>query len=680
MTTLLAPDAWRQLALELMAPPAASTAWDWCTAHLHLRTGQWDPARAGIMRHWFEIVTARITGQPLPQDPWAHRCEELWLVTIAQLAKTTFMLSQLAWVLAEHPREIAWYVTRGKDAAKFRRRSILPMIELTAPLERLLPRSLEARDHALGVDMLTLGGSLLYLLNGNLVDDVRSLPLPLIAIDEFDQLVEDLEEQGDPLDLMKVRQRTMPHDRLMLAATTPSAVNKHGWRRLRSGSHERPLVLCPACGGADFLNDLQVVSGAEHALTEYPAKVIAEQRLARWACRHCGALHDAAAVRGMVLDAIAVGGRWCPGVWEQTDAHPSGVWQPQADIDTAGRLLAIPPPETTVRSGWANALYSEHVTLDSFAASMVAKLHHGKPSEKKTWTNTEACRPWLYLFTPTTTDDIADAACASYAHGSAPVVAKWLVLVFDQQGNQAGRLWYPYVVRAWAAGGESWLVAAGKAMSEAERDDVEDRLYPVGSEQRAADITVKDVANPNYRPAGYLWASENPRQRLCLRGDSRLLPGETWREVPPPDPSRPTRTSRPANVHEWRIHPHYWRTELEERLHGRGPAPWHLPARDTLPDFYLKSLNAEEQALETRRVVGGGYEEMVVWRPRVTSQTDNSISTRKDEHWADCEKMQLAIVDILNLTKVEAQPGQPARAPVAEDAEPEPDTYTDGVW
>ena len=673
------PTDYRALALALLAPPASASAWDWCAAHLHLRGGRWDPRRAGLMRHWYDIATARISGVPLRHDPWAHRTEELYLVLIAQLAKTTYMQSVLAWAIANHPREMAWYGTRGKDVSRFRKRALVPMIESTAQLNALLPTSQEAREIALGSDLLQLGGSILYLLNANLLDDLRSLALPLISVDEFNRLDEDLEQEGDPIDLAKVRQRTLPHDRLLMASTTPSSVNGHGWRRLRSGSHERPLVICPPCQGADVLDDRQVCSSTELPLAEYPTTVLVRDRLARWACHHCGTLHNAAEVRTMVLECIASGGRWCQGTWSQSDDHPGGHWQPVGDFDENGRLVRIIPPETTIRSGWANALYSPDVTLDGFAAGMVSKLIRGKESEKRTWTNTEACRPWIHQFIPASTDDIVAAACRGYAFGSCPSQdCEWLVLTIDQQGNQAGHFWFPWVLRAWALGGESWLVAAGKAEGEANLDDLIDRLWPIGSQSRSPDLVAMDVANPNYRQRGYLWAAEDPRRRICLRGDSRLDSGETWREVPA-DTKRAHRTSRPAEVHEWRIHPHHWRTILHESMLARhGRPPWHLPSDP--PKYYLQSLNAEDQTVENRRVTGGGFEEVVVWVPRITSQTDDSVSVRKDLHWADCEKMQCALADIFGFAKpVDAD--LPATPPQnVEEPAPSQAGFQDGVW
>lgn len=645
--------ACRQLALSLLAPAASADLWPWCAAHLHLRTGRWEPGRADLMRHWYDLACARIANLPDPADPGAHLTEQIYLILSGQIAKTTLSLAVAAWVMAEHPREIAWYGTRLKDLQRIRRRSLLPMIERSPPLARLLPASKEARDTALGADMIELGSALMYLLVGNLIDDLRSLPLPLILVEEFDQLGDDIGRQGDPIEQMQVRQRTHPHDRLLLGSTSPSTITRPGWSRLCSGSHERPLVRCPDCGGCHYLDDRLVTSATAHSLEHYPPAVIRREGLARWTCIHCGVLHPARAVRAMVRE-CAQAQRWVAGTWAPTDDHPDGHWTPQAEFAEHGRLLRIIPPDTTTRSGWANSLYSRDVTLDVFAADMVAKYHHGKPSQQKTWTNHEACRPWIHTVAASTTDDVR-AACQDYAHGSCPVAADLVILVWDQQGNQEGRFWFPGVVRAWAKGLGSWLVWSGRANTEAERDALEDRLFPVGDQHRAADVVVMDCANPNYRQRAYLWAAEHPARRLVLRGDSRLDPGETWREVPPPDGRRAARTSRPASVREWRIHPHYWRTALHESMLGDAARlPWHLPGDP--PDFYLRSLTAEEQTTKLVRVTGGGYQEMVIWEPRVTTATDESMSVRKDEHWADAEKMQLAIADILHLT----DPADPA--------------------
>ena len=197
-----------------------------------------------------------------------------------------------------------------------------------------------------------------------------------------------------------------------------------------------------------------------------------------------------------------------------------------------------------------------------------------------------------------------------------------------------------------------------------------------GSKRRAPDLVVIDCANPNFRQHAYDWAGERIDRRLCLRGDSRLSPSETWREVPLPDPRKRQKTSRPAGVREWRIHPHYWRERLDGclKMGLHGEMPWTLPDRASLPGEYLKSMTAEERILTSVRVPGG-FETQHVWAKRVSPNADGSTSTRKDEHWADCEKMQLAVADILGLT-IAPTPDPVAAAPVAARG----DDYGASVW
>lgn len=681
---LLTESDYHRLALEWLAPGASVSLWDWCADHLVLRNGRFDPDRAGIMAHWYRIAGARLSGERLPGDPMAHLTEQIYLIAIAQLAKTTLLLAIAAYMMANHPRECALYLSQLKAHKKLYKRGLRPMIERTRPLADMLPDSQEAREAALGQEIIDLAGALLYQLSGNNIEDVRSLPLPLILADEFDRLMDDLDGEGDPVDLMLVRQRTMPHERLFVGSTTPSRTARHGWRRLCGGSHERPLVVCPVCGGLDFLNDQHIVArkGAL-PLREYPDLVIRREGLARWACQWCSAEHDSRAVRAMVLDCIKHS-RWIAGTWSQNDEHPHGIWLPApGTLDDAGRLKAIIPPDTVIRSGWANALYSRDETLDSFAATKTKNYYHGTSSQKRTWTNTEACRPWIHVFTPRKPKDLATTAGLNYALGSCPVQGiDMLIMVMDQQGNDEGRFWFPYVLRAWKRGVGSWLVDTGSAKNETEAEELEERLWPIGNQHLTADVIVRDVANPNYRRFGYRWAAGEPSRRLCLRGDVRMQPGETWREVPPPDPSKASRTSRPAEVHEWRIHPHAWRDELEERLSGRRGG-WHIPT--TAPDFYLKSLNAEDRIIENRRQVGGGFEDVAIWVPRVTQSTDESVTVRKDIHWADCEKMQLAMAEILNLNTAPDPSPIDTPAGATDDAdddltETDDDRYLSKTW
>jgi hypothetical protein len=185
-----------------------------------------------------------------------------------------------------------------------------------------------------------------------------------------------------------------------------------------------------------------------------------------------------------------------------------------------------------------------------------------------------------------------------------------------------------------------------------------------------------------------LWAAKKLSLRICLRGDSRLDESEPWKQVDPPDPRHRSKTARPAEVKEYRIHPHHYRTKLEELItREAGAPPWHIPAEP--PPYYLDSLTSEEKILATRRKKGGGTEQVFIWQPRVTTATSEKVNVRTDTHWSDGEKMAIAMADILGINEPipphesTADPRAAAASAAADDTdthETATDEFFAGTW
>lgn len=634
------------LALQVLSPPAATSLWDWCCTELTMPSGgRFDLRRAALMRSWYDLISARISGTPLPLDPEAHRVEQVWLVLCAQIAKTTLLNAAGLWAAAHYPRKIGFVMKRIEDLKYNHNTRLLPIIDKTPALDRLLPQTEEAREQALHPRLYRIAASFLFFLCGSVSDDWRSQDLELMLEDEFDRYPDDVDGQGDPIDLGLVRQRTYPHTRLTVGASTPTTISRHAWRRLCSGTHQRPLVLCPSCGAAHYLSRRGIVLADGRELSAVAPAEIKAQSLARYVCHHCGELHDDHAVRRMVLECERAQ-RWVPGTWDNPDDTPQGRWLPDARVDALGRLSDVAPPRGLIRTGWAGALYSVDVSISSHAAGWAA-AQLGTEANKQAWTNTEDAEPYLWIATGTSVDEITEHAAAGYAPGALPALPRpvaGLVLAVDQQGNNRDKFWYAWILRAFVQGGESWGVHAGRVDGFAALDALQDRLWPVAGASRSADLVVMDSANPNFRHEAYLWANEDRGRRVLLRGDGRLPIEDGWLEVKEhKDQTR--RSAKPPGVREYRIHPHLWRSRLQECMLGKaGAKPWHMPS--DMPDWYLKSLNAEEPSIETRRVAGQGFQEVLIWQGRVTSKTDDTVTRRKDLHWASCEKMALAIADI----------------------------------
>ena len=649
------PTAYQRLALSALSCEPGPSMWDWSRRHFRIPGRPWDAEAALLWYHFHRLATARLRGQPDPVDPFAHRCEQLYICAAAQVWKTTWLHNLLYYAMACHPRKMALFMSRLQDLKEARQAKLEPTIDAIAPLADLLPQSQRLRERALGSTLWQLGASMLFFKSGCVADDWRAQDFPLLILDEIEQYPINVENQGDPIDLGLVRQRTHRASRLLVAASSPGSLGGHTWTRTCSATHERLLVDCPTCAATDWLDPRQVTLTGDHRIDSVEPDDIKLHDLGRWACAHCGELHDGAALRAMVVAATKADYaaerpdhlRWCPGTWDNDDAHPQGLWAPHADFDDAHRLQRIHPAEGLKRSAQLNSLYSPIFSLSEFAAA-AATAHQGTEEQRITWRNVECAEPYVLTSTAIDADAIHAQHQADYQRGHLPHDPAALIMMIDQQGNQWHRATFPWVLIGVDYHGETWRIDMGHAKGHDAREEVEDRLWPVGGRHRAADLVWMDSANGNVRFQIYAWAAGDLERRRLIRGDARLEGVAPWEAVVD-SPTKRARTPKPEGVQEWRVAPHYWRSVLWDRIRGRpGQPAWHLPSNP--PDWYLRSLTSEEQITEVVRVAGGGYQERLVWRPRVTSRTDRTVNYRKDNHWWDDEADLAAIIDICGFT------------------------------
>jgi hypothetical protein len=657
-------DDYADLALQCLRPSQGDDLWEWCSRNLVLYTRErWNPRQARIMRHWYRVASARITLRPDPRDPYAHRCEQIWLDIGAQIAKSTLGFATVGGTAVNSPRIVGYYRNRLEDLKNDRDRKLKRIVELTPVLNALLPRGAAALKSALSSRSWALGNALIYFRSASIADDLRSDPIELAVLDEYDTYPEDVEGYGDPIDQILARQRTTAKTRLTIGITTPGLVAGHGWRRLCSGTHERPLVDCPDCGAAQDLDPARVCLADGRDLKQVSKDEIRASKLGRFACAHCGSLWNATQMHAAIARMLDIDRPWCPGKWEQDPTHPNGRWIAQADFDQHHRLQRIAPPDAVVRSGQASSLFSPHVTLDSFAASKALALQ-GTVQQLKTFTNNEAAEPFIYQVAEVDADDLTKNAqpTETYQRGVLTRPGKHhLILFLDQQGNTRGKFWFPWVLRAVEPGVGSWLIDEGAAANEDEALDLESRTWQIAGEHRRPDLIGRDSANGNYRFDAYRWAAGDPAKRILVRGDGTLAIGIPWKEVVESFKER-RKTPKPAGVREYRIAPHYWRDILWDQIRGvQRPPPaadgedadevlpaaptmrWWLPS--DVSNRYKASLTSEEQVIEKRRI-DGMTREMVVWRPRVITTTADKQTYRDDNHWWDAEACITAVINI----------------------------------
>lgn len=689
-------------ARELLAPQSPPDCWTWLQQHLATAPAseggrRFDLRRAGLFRHWHDVISARLFGKSPAHDPYAHETQHLWFTGAAQLGKDrAFLNATLAYVIDAWPRPIGYLMPRSRDLSKLKRGRLQPLIEKTPRLVRHLPISAAARSEAITGTLLTLGSAFVYLLAGQVANDLRSHPLRLVLANEFDVYPANCQDEGDPIELVDNRSKSWPRDRLLVGATTPTAIASHGWKRLTQGTHERPLIACPHCGGLDWLNPDQL-----RAPEDAPAAALVTEDLARWFCRWCGAgltstEKDHAVARAAAARGLTAAGGWCAGRWTIGVDHPDGCWTPAATLDDRGHLVDWHPPRALVRSGWMNSLYSPDCTLGAFLANE-RLAEAGDELQKLTHRNTWRGDPAAPRVSAAVAPESLTKSCQQYPLRTAPEQALRLLIACDQQGNSIDGASFPFVARAYGAGGESWLVDSGEVHGWAELESLELRAYVIGGESRVPDAVLLDGRNGNLRVRIQQWSAGNPRVRLVL-GGVRFL-GQPWvkRSNAANREKRNKRIVAGAQVYHYDSQS--WRNELDERIQNAqrlGYAerigefravllervraaeagepipplptpPWHLP--HDVPDHHLASLTAEERVPELVNVPGEGRRLVPVWKPRAIYDERGEITYRSDNHWWDAEVMALVGADILKWPTL-TPPDPPPQATAAPAHQP----------
>ncbi|MFM2054097.1 MAG: hypothetical protein RL456_2134 [Pseudomonadota bacterium] len=664
--------------IERIRPPDPIDATTWNETHARVSSrdsnepGQWKVEKAPYFRHWLDIASARKLGRAYmgDRDPYAHLCEQMWIVKGVQLGGTrSFLLALLAYLCDQHPGPLGYFLPTDDDFADAQEDRLRPLFEDCTALARHLPRGKEAMRVGLTQDSWRLDAMSLYFLSLSKARDLRSRPLKYGIFDEFDlaplsaKTSKDKDE-GDPLALALKRGTTFERTRLFAGVTSPTTLHGHGWRRLQSGSHERLLVECPHCQRVQQLDPDHLVVVDDEGLIRSIAQAVKDgisdetiklKRWGRWRCRnsYCAAIFTNHQRTALVQDACRKR-LWAPGTWAIDAMHPQGAWTPHAEftdiIDGIGRLRAIHPPETTIRTGHLHSLYSRWVSLSEFAAEEVRVLASGSWEARVAHRNTMRGEPTLDegAAPPPRLDAIV--AAANTGKGICPPDTQRIVITTDQQGNSRDKCWFPYVARAWRSHGRSTLIDAGTVWGLEGLVELESRGWWVGKDRRVCDIISSDAANGHMQPYLLRWAAESAATRLLLAGRDILATPVQLRS------NRGLRRGGKGkrilnNVRYYYAEPNGWKTMLDDRIRaaqaGEGdPAKIGQPAWELYSGAdpeYLASLQSEHR----KRGVDRRGRVRFAWVPREFVNSVGSQVEREDTHWWDCEWHQLVVVHVL---------------------------------
>lgn len=227
-------------------------------------------------------------------DPRRCAAPLVVLVASSQVGKSECGLNWIGRTCDQAPDSFLALFPTEKVGRKWVRTRLDSMIATTPRLRAIMP--LGRRSNSANTLQEKHGpGFVLYTGSAGIPDDVASISVPNLFLDEVDRMPLVLEDEGDPIELAMRRSTTFPRAKCFMTSTPTTEETSRIWPAWLSSTMNRYHVPCPHCGHAQHLRWEQVT---------YPE---GKPELAAYRCESadCGALIEERAKTEMLA-----GGEW----------------------------------------------------------------------------------------------------------------------------------------------------------------------------------------------------------------------------------------------------------------------------------------------------------------------------------------------------------------------------------
>lgn len=583
--------------LRLEAPLPVS---DWAARHRVLPSWSPKPGRWKNENSPYLVEMMDAFSDPL--------VDTIVVVSGAQIGKSEFILNCLGAMVCQDPGTCLVTLPSEKEADKFAKRRIHPMV-VSSP-EVL--RRVDGGTDALGLKEMKFDRCVVSTAWSNSPGAMSQTPCRYVIGDEIDKYPPYAGREGSPIRLMEARTLHFEGRCKKVFTSTPTTENGYVWPLFLSSTQYQYYIPCAKCGRFQVLDFHRGVKWPKSAPLE-----IYEKRLAWYECSNqkCKQrMDDAGKIRAVAL------GRW--------------VAQGQR-IGTDGKITGKKPPRHRV--GYQiSGLYSPMMSFSKAAAIFLESV--GDLGLMHDFRNTILGLPFQDKVEVITERKIK-RACASYKLGTVPKEARILTAGIDVQEDH---FWI--AVRAWGEHERSWLVRAGQLLSFKQVEDALAAGYPSedGARRHSVDVALVDSG---YRTNEVYEFTRRLRAKMVFASKGSGHPG-LIKTVPRPSYPEP-------GVTLYSFQANHWKDVLAGLIaaeHG-GPREWRIPSRP--PEEYIKHMIAERRVLRRR-----GGRKFTNWEP-LTESTPN--------HLWDCEVLNvlaahLAQVRFLHLAAAPA-PASPKLPP-----------------
>lgn len=242
LSALAVPEAARPMLARgagLLAPPPAMTVSEWAERNRVLPQGA--SARPGPWRcepYQREMLDAILSAE----------LREVVLMTSTQVGKSEILNNIIGYYIEADPKPMLMVQPRDRQAQDYSKKRVAPMIAACPTLKRRV-REATSRRAGNTIQLKEFPGGFLKITGGNAGAGLRSDPIAVLLLDEVDGYPDDVDGEGDPVELAERRTDTF-HDAKIVKASTPA--RPRGLSRIEAewnrSDQRRYHVPCPLCG------------------------------------------------------------------------------------------------------------------------------------------------------------------------------------------------------------------------------------------------------------------------------------------------------------------------------------------------------------------------------------------------------------------------------------------------
>lgn len=576
------------------------------------------------------------TGVPGPRDPkltpymipleraaYEGRYKRVVGITAAQSGKTEAQLDLIGARMDQKPAPVI-YVGPSKEflVNQFEPRLMSLMDEAETLSKKVL------RGKRMRQTLKRVSGVPIRLAHAGSSTALKSDPAALALVDEYDEMLENIKQQGEPLGLVEARGDTYADFVAVVTSTCstgicetetdpvsglefwkvgdPLDIQSGIWKLFQDGTRYHWAWPCPEC-------ETYFIPRAKHL--KFPENSTAAQagKAAYLECPHCEAhLRDD---RKAWMNARGV------------------MVAPGQQINGAGEVIGD-PPESKTCSFWTSGLASPFVTWGERAEQLREAEISGDPAKLQTAMNAGfgelyaldgggEVPEWQEVF----------AKKRPYHSGTAPVEAIRLVAGVDVQKSSL-----VYVLRAFGYAATSWLVEAGQIAGRTDEKEVWDKLEQLLMRSHGGLRVEQAYIDAGFRPDKPDGGTEHSVYAFCRNWRGYLWPTKGRDTMTGPlsvskIDVKPDGKRVPYSLNLVHVNTDFFKSLVHSRIRKDHGAPGSLYLPEDITEDYCRQLVSEA------RIIGANGKPKWVRRSRAN-------------HFFDCEVLAAVAAYRLKLHEI----------------------------